>query len=90
MYNKHEVKAAARARPFQNSIMFPSTRELMDISDHRLLKNNPVQRADIEDAENVYGTNLGSLKGKTVTRKGITVAGQITGVPPAIKKNTRT
>ena len=66
--------------------MFPSTRELMDISDQHLLKNNPVQRADIKDAENIYGTNLGSLKGKMVTQKGITVAGQITGVPPVIKQ----
>jgi hypothetical protein len=70
--------------------MFPSTRELMDISDQHLLKNNPVQRADIKDAENMYGTNLGSLKGKTVTPKGITVAGQITGVPPAIKQKYQT
>ena len=58
----------------------------MDASDQHLLENNSVQRVDIKDAENIYGTNLGSLKGKTVTRKGITVAGQITGVPPAIKQ----
>jgi len=27
---------------------------------------------DIKDAENIFGTNVGSLKGKTVTRKGLT------------------
>jgi hypothetical protein len=86
MYTKLEVKAAARARHFQNIIMFPGSRELMDISDQHFLKNNPVQCVDIKDAENIYGTNVGSLKGKTVTRKGLTVAGQITGVPPAIKQ----
>ena len=66
--------------------MFLDSRELMDISDQHLLKNNPLQCVDIKDAENIYGTNVGSLKGKTVTRKGLTVAGQITGVPPAIKQ----
>jgi hypothetical protein len=86
MYTKRELKAVARARQFQNIIMFPSTRELMDFSDQHLLKNNPVQRADIKDAEKIYCTNLGSLKGKTATRKGITVASQITGVPPVIKQ----
>jgi len=55
MYTKREVKAAARARRFQNIIMFPSTRELMDISDQYLLKNNSVQHATIKDAENMYG-----------------------------------
>jgi hypothetical protein len=79
------VKAATRARRFQNIIMFLGSTELMDISDQNLMKNNPVQCVDIKDAENIYGTNVGSLKGKTVTRKGFTVAGQITGVPPAIK-----
>jgi len=64
MYTIREVKAAACARRFQNIIMFPSTRELMDISDQHILKNKPIQRVDINDAENMYGTtNVGSLKG---------------------------
>ena len=88
MYTKREVKDAARARRFQNIIMFQGSRKLMDITvQHLLLKNNPVQCVDIKDAEHIYGTtNVGSLKGKTVTRKGLTVAGQIIGVPPAIKQ----
>jgi hypothetical protein len=86
MYTKRELQAAARARKVQNIIMFPSARQLMTISDKHLSKNNSVQRADIKGTENMYGTNLSSLKGKTVTRKGITVDGQITGVPPAIKQ----
>jgi hypothetical protein len=65
--------------------MFPSVRQLLDISDQNEPKNNPVQRADIKLAEDIYGSNLGALKGKTVTHKGITVNSQITGVPPAIK-----
>jgi hypothetical protein len=85
LFTKRELQAAARARKVQNIIMFPSARQLLDISDKNELKNNPVQRADIKAAEDIYGSNLGALKGKTVTHKGVTVSGQITGVPPAIK-----
>jgi hypothetical protein len=86
IYTKREVKGVARPQRFQNIIMFLDSRELMDISDQHLLKNNPLQCVDIKDAENIYGTNVGSLRGKTVSRQGLTVAGQITGVPPAIKQ----
>jgi hypothetical protein len=34
--------------------------------------------------EDVYGTNLGALKEKTVSQKSEHMAGQITGVPPNI------
>jgi hypothetical protein len=85
-YTKREVKAASRARTVQNILMYPSTRQFLDIADNHMLKNNPVQRADITAADDIYGTNLaGALKGKTVTRKGIIVNGQITGVPVEIK-----
>lgn len=41
---------------------------------------------DIDAAEDIFGSNLGALKGKTVTRKGKPVDGRIiTGVPAAIK-----
>jgi hypothetical protein len=63
MFTKREVKDAAIAPRFQNIIMFPGSRELMDITDQHLLKNNPVQRVDIKDAEHIFGTNVGSLKG---------------------------
>jgi hypothetical protein len=43
-YTKRELKSATRAREAQNIMMFPSTRQYMDIADQHLLKNNPVQR----------------------------------------------
>jgi hypothetical protein len=67
IYTKREVKAANRARKVQNIMMYPSKRQFLEISDKNLIRNNPVQRADINAAENIYGSNLGALKGKTVT-----------------------
>ena len=37
MYTKREIRAATRARQVQNIMMFPSTRQLMDISDKHTL-----------------------------------------------------
>jgi hypothetical protein len=90
IYTKREVQAANRARQVQNIMMYPSRRQFLEISDKNLIRNNPVQRADINAAENIYGSNLGALlKGKTVTRKGDPVNGRIAGVPPAIKDKFR-
>jgi hypothetical protein len=85
LYSKREQKAAIQARTSQNIMMFPSTRQYMNIADKNLLRNNPVERADIVAAEDIYGSNIGSLKGKTVTLKALPVDGRIAGVPQAIR-----
>jgi hypothetical protein len=85
LYTKRDYAAAVQARRVQNIIMHPSHREYLKIADQQLLPNCPIQRADIAAAEDIFGTNLGSLKGKTVTRQGDHVRRQIDGVPPEIK-----
>jgi hypothetical protein len=85
LYTKRAYQAAVRARRVQNIIMHPGYREYVKIADQQLLQNCPVQRADIVAAEDIFGTNIGSLKGKTVTRQGDHVRGRIAGVPPDIK-----
>jgi hypothetical protein len=89
MYTKRELKAAAHACQVQNIMMYPSKRQYLAISDNNLLRNNPVQRANIEAAEDIFGSNLGALKGKTVMQNGKPVDGRITGVPAAIKDRYR-
>jgi hypothetical protein len=66
-------------------MMFPSTRQYTEITDQSLLPNNPIERADIKAAEDIYGSIIGSLKGKTATHKSIPVDRRITGVPTAIR-----
>ena len=83
-YTKREYRDALLARKIQNIIMFPATREYSEITDHSLLPNCPINRVDIAAAEHIFGSNLGALKGKTVSRPGVPVTGRITGVPPAI------
>jgi hypothetical protein len=69
--------------------MYPSVRQFMTIADKNLLKNNPVKRADIQAAEDIFGTNLGALKVKTARRKGNPIDGQIHSSHRLFATNTK-
>ena len=64
-YTQRAYKRAAKARRFQNIIMRPGSRELMDVS-IKHLANCPITCQDVLAADDIFGPNLGSLKGKTV------------------------
>jgi hypothetical protein len=83
-YTKREYRDALLARKIQNIIMFPGVRQFTKIADSKLIPNCPIGRADIAAAERIFGPNLGALKGKTVNRPSVPVAGCIEGVPPSI------
>jgi Reverse transcriptase (RNA-dependent DNA polymerase) len=63
--------------------MRPGSREFMDTSIGHL-RNCPVTKHHIQTAEDIFGPNLGSLKGKTTYRAPGHVTGHIVPVPPAI------
>ena len=65
-------------------MMFPGVRQLYKIADQNLLRNSPINRADIRAAEDIFGPNLGALKGKTPARHSTIVSGGRDGVPPDI------
>lgn len=66
-YNNRLYRAAVEARRFQNIIMRPNTRDLKNIIIPKL-RNCPIAKADVIAAEDIFGPNLGSLKGKTPRR----------------------
>ncbi len=59
----------------------PSVRHFIDIAERHLLPNCPINRADITAAEDIYGTNLGSLKGKTLSRNNRHVSTEVNVMP---------
>jgi uncharacterized protein YbaR (Trm112 family) len=46
----------------------PSDRNFIHLVENNLLKDCPITRQDITAANDIFGPNLGSLKGKTVCR----------------------
>ena len=84
-YSKRQVERARAARKVQNILMFPSTREYMD-KGIKQLRICTITRGDILAAEDIYGPNLGSLKGKTVRRNPSGQHGVIDPVPEQIMR----
>ena len=82
-YTKRQVTAAERTRNMQNILMFPSDRELGG-SAIQYLANCPVTEQDIRVASDIFGPNLGSLKGKAVYRPSPHVDTGVVPVPPDI------
>jgi hypothetical protein len=63
---KRDYLRAVQARKTQKMIGRPSTRSFSSIVEKNLLPNYPVTRRDIAMAEDIFGPDLGSLKGKAV------------------------
>ena len=84
LYTKRAYQDTVTTRQAQNIMMFPGVRQLYKIADQNLLRNSPITRADIRAAEDIFGPNLGALKGKTPARRSTVVSGGRDGVPPDI------
>ena len=67
-YTNADYLRAKGARALQIKIGRPSTRTFIRIVTNNLLPNCPYTRQDIQAAEDIFGPDLGSLKGKTVRR----------------------
>ncbi|KAG7374846.1 reverse transcriptase RNA-dependent DNA polymerase [Nitzschia inconspicua] len=87
-YTKRQLEEATTARRMQNIIMHPSDRQLSDVAIHHL-RGCPVTKRSIQIASDVFGPNLGSLKGKTVHRPSPHVQTNFDPVPPEILERHR-
>ena len=64
-YTQHAYECAQAARCLQNIIMRPASCHMSDIAISHL-HNCPITKEDVRTADDIFGPNLGSLKGKTV------------------------
>jgi hypothetical protein len=69
-YSNEDYRRAVLARKIQVLIGRPSTRDYIRIVDNGLLPNCPIHLDDIIAAENIFGAEVGCLKGKTTRRTG--------------------
>ena len=75
-----DINRAKLARCIQNILMRPASRALYEkLIPH--LDGCPVTYKDVQAADDIYGPNLGSLKGKTVRQNNQPVSSDIAGVP---------
>jgi Zinc knuckle len=84
-----EYASAVLARKAQNMVGRPSTRAFINIVNLNQLKNCPVSEIYIHIAKNLFGPNLGSLKGKTVRRSGVTIVRDHVNIPQSIFEKYR-
>ncbi len=80
-YMNRDYSRALLACKLKNIIGRPSTRSYLNIVANNLLPNCPVTRGDILAAEDIFGPNLGSLKGKTTRTTPEHVRAQQVNIP---------
>jgi hypothetical protein len=83
-YHNCDYAHAILAQKTQQMIGRPSTHSFLAIVENKLLPNCPVTRWEIAIAEDIFGPNIGSLKGKTVwsAATAINIVGLLTYLPP--------
>ena len=84
-YTKRQLKHARIARNMENIVMRPGTRRFIDVCLPHF-NDCPVTADDVRAAADVYGHNLGALKGKTTYRSTPHVDTNIAPVPDEIMK----
>lgn len=80
-YTGRAYKQASLARRIQDVIGRPSTRDYHKIVLDGMLKNYPVNQSDLRAAKDIFGPNLGLLKGKTTRQKADHVPSLIADTP---------
>ena len=79
-YTQCAYEHAQAVQCLQNIIMHPASRHMSDIAVSHL-GNCPITKEDVRAAEDIFGPNLGSLKGKTVWRPNKHVQAGSSAVP---------
>ena len=67
-YSAKDIARAKGVRALQQSIGRPHLADFLSILDNKLIQNCPYTRADALAAEDIFGPDLGILKGKTPRR----------------------
>ena len=84
-YTCHAYECAQVVRRLQNIIMRPASCHMSDIAIFHLC-SCPITKEDVWAADDIFGLNLGSLKGKTVWRPNRHVQAATSAAPQSILK----
>ncbi|MGL4351112.1 MAG: hypothetical protein ACRCT2_11200, partial [Plesiomonas shigelloides] len=82
-YTVADYERAAKVRELQRTVGRPNDKDFIRMLERKLLPNCPFTRRDVAAAEDIWGPDLGSLKGKTVRRPPHQVRGVLADLLPA-------
>ena len=86
-FSAYDFNKAQQARQLQCRIGRPSTAHFIHIVKNNQIPNCPVTVRDIQNAEYIWGKELGSIKGKTVRRQAPAVRTEVYNIPvPLMQK----
>jgi hypothetical protein len=80
-FTRQQVEKARRARELYYALGTPSLADFKAIIQMNLITNNPITQEDIAIAEQVFGPNISSLKGKTTRKTPIPVVNDYIEIP---------
>ena len=86
-FSNADYSQAVLARKLQKIIGRPTTRAFIYFIENNLLPNCPVNRRDVLRADQIFGPDIGSLKGKTVRRQPPRVEVEEVTLPVTIKQH---
>lgn len=83
-FSAYDVSKAKLARALQRRIGRPSVRDFIHYVDSNMIPNCPITTQDIQNAETIWGPELGCLKGKTVWRQPDAVRTRSYSIPASV------
>ena len=67
-YSDLDYKRAVKIRELQESLGFPSDKDLAHAIEYNVLGNTPFTRRDVRIAKEIFGPSIAAIKGKSVLR----------------------
>jgi hypothetical protein len=80
-YSQRQIAGAKKARELYTIVGYPSPEDFKSMVRFNLINNCPVNLEDITIAEDIWGKDIGALKGKTTRKKPIQVKESFIPIP---------
>ena len=86
LYSQRQLDKAKKARNLLHTLGCPTIRDLKNIITMNGIRDCDVTLEDIDTAEQIFGKDVASLKGKTVRQKVAPVVHNVVSIPPELMK----
>ena len=88
LYTKKQKMRALRAKDLHHALGSPSTYDLKAIITQNLIQDNPITIEDVDLATQIFGADIGCLKGKSTRKKPIIARNNMIELPSELQNRT--